>query len=104
MWLLGLRLLLTQVDMFGPNVGFVKFKAVATVNGVEQPGIVFMRGDAIGVLVILECHGKEWTILTVQTRVPQGVRRRLALSFLRLPHHLGCWNPVSHFLRKAASA
>eukprot|EP01052_Picozoa_sp_SAG31_P004648 SAG31_NODE_195_length_20708_cov_9.627638_2_plen_508_part_00 len=31
-----------------------------------------MRGDAVGVLVILECAGKEYTILTLQPRVPQG--------------------------------
>ena len=32
--------------------------------------MVFMRGGAVGVLVILECEGKEYTIITYQARVP----------------------------------
>ena len=36
------------------------------------PGIVFMRGGAVAVLVILECEGVEYTILTRQARVPIG--------------------------------
>jgi ADP-sugar diphosphatase len=65
-----------SLDMFGPNVGFVKFKSTAEVvaggeNGViTVPGIVFMRGGAVGVLVIMECQGQEYTILTRQARVP----------------------------------
>ena len=60
---------------------------VATVDGKPIPGIVFMRGDAIGVLVILECDRTEHTILTVQPRVPQGrsVQRMPALSIAWLP-------------------
>jgi ADP-sugar diphosphatase len=73
----------TDVDMFGPRIGFLKFKARALVevggdegegsNGIiEVPGIVFMRGGAVGVLVILECEGVDYTILTHQARVPIG--------------------------------
>jgi hypothetical protein len=40
---------------------------------VDVPGIVFMRGGAVAVLVILECEGKQHTILTYQARVPVGV-------------------------------
>lgn len=29
-----------------------------------------MRGGAVGILVILECDEKEYTVLTVQARVP----------------------------------
>ena len=36
------------------------------------PGIVFMRGGAVAVLVILECEGVKYTILTRQARVPIG--------------------------------
>ena len=67
-----------SVDMFGPRIGFIKFKSRALVNiggdegVVEVPGIVFMRGGAVGVLVILECEGEEHTILTYQARVPIG--------------------------------
>lgn len=67
-----------SVDMFGPRVGFVKFRssAVIDVGGsdgvISVPGIVFMRGGAIGVLLILECDGEEFTVLTRQARVPIG--------------------------------
>ena len=68
-----------SVDMFGPRIGFIKFKSRALVNIggdegiVEVPGIVFMRGGAVGVLVILECEGEEHTIMTYQARVPVGI-------------------------------
>lgn len=69
------------LDMFGERVGFIKFKARALVDiggsggddgVIEVPGIVFMRGGAVGVLVILECEGVEYTIMTCQARVPVG--------------------------------
>jgi hypothetical protein len=68
-----------SVDMFGPRIGFIKFKSKALLNLggsegiVEVPGIVFMRGGAVGVLVILECEGEEHTILTYQARVPVAI-------------------------------
>jgi hypothetical protein len=53
-----------------------KTEALLNVGGDEGqiavPGIVFMRGGAVGILVILECEGKEYTILTYQARVPVG--------------------------------
>jgi class 3 adenylate cyclase len=66
-----------SVDMFGPRVGYVKFKTTAKARIDDQtvidvPGIVFMRGGSVGVLVILECDGTEYTILTRQPRVPVG--------------------------------
>src|SRR5262249_50206886 len=36
------------------------------------PGIVFMRGGAVGMLPVLTCKGKKYTVLTVQPRVPSG--------------------------------
>jgi len=68
-----------SVDMFGPRIGFIKFKSRAQVNVggdegiVEVPGIVFMRGGAVGVLVMLHCEGEEHTILTYQARVPVAI-------------------------------
>ena len=64
--------------MFGPRVGFLKFKAAAqlqtaTEGLVDVPGIVFCRGGSIGVLVILECDGEEFSILTRQARTPVGL-------------------------------
>lgn len=35
---------LQSVDMFGPRVGFLKFRADAKFHGHLVPGIVFMRG------------------------------------------------------------
>ena len=67
-----------SVDMFGPNVGFIKLYSTTQIHvGGEKgvvtvPGIVFMRGGSVGVLVILECEGKEYTILTRQARVPMA--------------------------------
>jgi ADP-sugar diphosphatase len=70
---------LQSVDMVGPRVGHVKFKTTARAVSagraktvIDVPGIVFMRGGSVGVLVILECDGAEYTILTRQPRVPVG--------------------------------
>lgn len=81
-----------SVDMFGPRVGFIKFKAdvlkvvikeeKAADGRVTQikenkpiPNIVFMRGGSVAILVILRSKetGKEYTILTKQARFPAGI-------------------------------
>jgi hypothetical protein len=71
-----------SVDMFGPRVGFVKLRSESQVlvasqdadgshpTVIDVPGIVFMRGGSVGVLIILACEGEEYTILTYQARVP----------------------------------
>jgi len=69
-----------SVDMFGPRVGFVKFKADVTFGGPDGrfvPGIVFMRGGAVAILVVLRVTSdagpdREFTVLTCQPRVPIG--------------------------------
>lgn len=63
-----------SVDMFGPvKVGFIKFIAdVTDTNDKFVPGIVFMRGGAVGMLPVLNCNGKKYTILTVQPRTATG--------------------------------
>jgi ADP-sugar diphosphatase len=48
------------------------FSTYALLQVIDVPGIVFMRGGAVGVLVILHCEGREYTILTCQARVPVG--------------------------------
>jgi len=61
------------VDFFGPRVGFMKFKTdIVNEDGILIPGVVFMRGGAVGILVILSCQGQEYTIITLQPRVPTG--------------------------------
>ncbi|KAL7187679.1 hypothetical protein ACSBR1_037690 [Camellia fascicularis] len=47
-------------DMFGKRVGFVKFDADVV------PGIVFARGPAVAVLILLELDGKTYAVLTEQ--------------------------------------
>jgi ADP-sugar diphosphatase len=56
-----------------PKVRFIKFKAdVVDADGKPFAGIVFMRGGSVAILVILECEGEEYTILTIQPRFPGG--------------------------------
>jgi ADP-sugar diphosphatase len=59
-----------SVDMFGKNVGFVKFKAEVTCRGNPVPGIVFMRGASVAVLIILSCNGERYILCTKQARFP----------------------------------
>lgn len=63
-----------SVDMFGPvKVGFIKFIAEVTdLSGNKLPGIVFMRGGAVAIVLALKCNGKLKTILTVQPRIATG--------------------------------
>eukprot|EP01111_Echinosteliopsis_oligospora_P002626 TRINITY_DN1394_c0_g1_i1.p1 TRINITY_DN1394_c0_g1~~TRINITY_DN1394_c0_g1_i1.p1 ORF type:complete len:311 (-),score=84.97 TRINITY_DN1394_c0_g1_i1:22-825(-) len=67
-----------SIDLFGTSkIGFVKFKAnVVNKDGKNIAGITFARGGAVGILVILACKEqgkiKEYTLLTVQPRVPAG--------------------------------
>lgn len=64
-----------SVDTFGNGrIGFVKFKSLvfkSTIpNGRHIPGIVFMRGPSVAILMVLNCNGKKYTILTCQPRFP----------------------------------
>ena len=49
------RVHLQSVDMFGPNIGFMKFRADTfdRESHAFLPGIVFMRGGSVGILTIL---------------------------------------------------
>ena len=53
------------MDLFGKapkqKIGFVKFCALVTDKESNEhvPGIVFMRGGAVGMLVVLEPHEEE---------------------------------------------
>ncbi|CAA6656242.1 unnamed protein product [Spirodela intermedia] len=62
------------IDMFGSNVGFLKFKADVLDNetGKKVPGIVFSRGPAVAVLILLKSSGEDYVVLTEQARVPVG--------------------------------
>lgn len=71
---------LTDVDRFGPRVGFIKFTAHVTKDGVALPGIVFMRGGAVAVLPLLRCGGERYVLCCRQPRVPCG-----HAAFLEIP-------------------
>lgn len=70
------HVLFQSVDMFGPRVGFLKFKADCAdrASGQFLPGIVFMRGGSVGILVVLvsEQTGQEFTVAVKQPRLPTG--------------------------------
>jgi len=69
-----------SVDYFGPRIGFLKFRADITFNGKPIPGIIFMRGGAVAILVILKCEGKFYMVLTCQPRAAMG-----SSNFLEIP-------------------
>ncbi|KAI8543892.1 hypothetical protein RHMOL_Rhmol08G0253800 [Rhododendron molle] len=68
------QVLIQGVDMFGKHVGFLKFKAdvLDKETGKKVPGIVFARGPAVAVLILLESEGETFVVLTEQVRVPVG--------------------------------
>ena len=66
------KVVVSSVDYFGPRVGFLKIEAHAYYNGIRIPGICFLRGGAVSILVLLECEGETYIILTRQPRVPVG--------------------------------
>ncbi|CAA7018582.1 unnamed protein product [Microthlaspi erraticum] len=68
------QVLIQGVDMFGKRLGFLKFKAeiLDKETGQMVPGIVFARGPAVAVLILLESDGETYAVLTEQVRVPTG--------------------------------
>jgi ADP-sugar diphosphatase len=77
------KIIVQSIDMFGPRVGFVKFKGEVTdASGNKIPEIVFMRGGAVGMMILIVCEEdrKQYTVLTVQPRFPVG-----KFSFPELP-------------------
>jgi diketogulonate reductase-like aldo/keto reductase/8-oxo-dGTP pyrophosphatase MutT (NUDIX family) len=76
-----------SVDLFGQKVGFCKLKSHCTlVDGDAHheehslPGICFLRGNAVSILVALCCNGETYSLLVEQPRVPIG-----QASVLELP-------------------
>ncbi|PHU28305.1 Nudix hydrolase 14, chloroplastic [Capsicum chinense] len=73
---MSLRQVLIQqdVDMFGKRLGFLKFKAdiIDKETGQKVPGIVFARGPAVAVLILLDSEDETYAVLTEQVRVPVG--------------------------------
>lgn len=56
-----------------PRVLFIKFEAqVSDKQGNPLSGIVFLRGGAVGMLVILNCKGKKYVVLATEPRFAIG--------------------------------
>ncbi len=73
------------VKMFGKKPGFTLLTADATDATTDKPvpGIVFMRGNSVGVLpVLVGPDGSEYAAIVNQTRVPEGWTDEF---FLRIP-------------------
>ena len=64
--------LFSDVKYFGPRVGFLMIETISKFNGVAIPGICFLRGGAVSILVLLHCEGETHVLLTRQARVPVG--------------------------------
>eukprot|EP00762_Andalucia_godoyi_P002912 ANDGO_04080.mRNA.1 Nudix hydrolase 14 len=67
-----------SLDYFGTRVGFLKFKTTTFgPDGTQVPGIVFMRGGAVCILVVLRAQDVEGTprysIVTAQPRIPASI-------------------------------
>ncbi|PMD31210.1 NUDIX family hydrolase [Hyaloscypha variabilis F] len=78
-----------SVDWFAKNtdrafVGFVKLEAdVRNEEGKSLPGIAFLRGMSVAMLMILrpsDSKTERWVIMTEQPRIPAG-----SLRFLEIP-------------------
>lgn len=65
-----------SADVFGERVVFVKMKCevIDRETGKPVPGIVFLRGDSVTVLLFVVCKetGAIYVVTTQQTRVPLG--------------------------------
>jgi len=72
-----------SIDLRSDRVVFAKFQAnILNSQGRKVPGVVFMPGPSVGILVILKLeepgaadHGAEFGIITFQARVPLGKSR-----------------------------
>ena len=67
------------VDYFGKRIGFLKLEAVTKCHGEHVPGIIFMRGGAVSILLILYTLEGSWVVCTRQARVPVGKENLLEL-------------------------
>lgn len=65
-----------SVDFFGSKVGFIKIMVDCSLSGTRIPGICFLRGAGVGILIalrILDGDGEDtYSILVEQPRLPVG--------------------------------
>lgn len=85
------RVTIQSVDYFGRDketgllkLGFVKLSAeIRNKNGEYLPGIAFLRGGSVAMLMILrpsDSQTERWVIMTEQPRIPAG-----SLTFMEIP-------------------
>jgi hypothetical protein len=81
------KITVQSVDWFGSSkIGFVKLKAEILNNGGPKkalPGIAFLRGGSVAMLMILrpkDRREERWVVMTEQPRVPAG-----SLAFREIP-------------------
>jgi ADP-sugar diphosphatase len=79
-WVINIRkqfkmdfVVIQSVDKFGLKLGFVKVHGnVIDDEGTQLPAVALLRGGSVGILVVLNCEGQKYTLLTNQARVPIG--------------------------------
>ncbi|KAF2419880.1 NUDIX family hydrolase [Tothia fuscella] len=81
------KITIQSIDWFGPpgsKLGFVKLKAEVKSDPIGMlPGVVFLRGGSVAVLMIVrprDARDERWVIMTEQPRIPAG-----SLSFMEIP-------------------
>lgn len=65
----------TDVHWFDSRIGFMTIKSVTRLmgeHGPPLPGIVFLRGGSVAMLVVLRCEGRKYVLLVKQPRVAVG--------------------------------
>ena len=51
---------------------FMELECISRETGQPVPGVVFLRGGAVAVYIVIEVDGKNYVVLTEQVRVPCG--------------------------------
>lgn len=72
-----------SVDFFGNRLGFVKLSADVRNKDGYLPGIAFLRGGSVAMLMILrpsDSKNERWVVMTEQARIPAG-----SLRFMEIP-------------------
>ena len=90
-----------SVDWFGPtNLGFLKLNAeVMNDKGHYLPGVAFLRGGSVAMLMILrpsDSNSERWVVMTEQPRIPAG-----SLKFWEIPAGM-IDDKTENFVGKAA--
>ena len=67
------KVVVKAVTMFGPRVGFLYIEAdITDFEGRKLPGVVFLRGDSVAMLVELRTLSNRYALLVRQARTPAG--------------------------------